>query len=254
MSTVDKVKFAVKLISPRPLRRFARDYLSQMWDVKHKGYPTEEIFSAIYREHKWGTHSEDGFSSGTGSHNPATVVPYVSAVQRFLQSLTFVPSVVDLGCGDFNVGRQLRPYCGHYVACDVVGALIERNKRKFSDVQVDFRRIDIIEDGLPNGDIVFLRQVLQHLSNAQISQVVRKLYQYKFVIVTEHVPARRDYQPNRDKATGGGIRLRQGSGVVLTAQPFLLKVKSETVMCTTSESLDHRPGLVTTMLYEVKNL
>ena len=250
-SFASKLRSAVKLVTPSPLHRFAREYLSQRWDARYEGRPVEEIFSAIYRERKWGTKSDGDFSSGSGSHIPSVVLPYVNAVGRFLESLPCPPSVVDLGCGDFNVGKQLRSYCGRYVACDVVPALIQRNKDKFAGMQVDFRCIDIIEDDLPDGDIVCLRQVLQHLNNAQILRVVHKLYRYKFLVLTEHVPTNSGFPPNRDKATGGGIRLPQGSGVVLTEPPFLLRVKSESVICTTNQSLAQYPGLIRTTLYEL---
>ena len=162
--------------------------------------------------------------------------------------------MVDLGCGDFNVGEQLRPYCGRYVACDVVPALIQRNRDKFAGMQVDFRCIDITEDDLPEGDIVFLRQVLQHLSNAQIFKVIKKLYRYKVLVLTEHVQASPAFLANRDRATGGGIRMPQSSGVVLTEPPFLLRVKSESVICTTNQSFAQYPGLIRTTLYELGGL
>jgi hypothetical protein len=157
-----------------------------------------------------------------------------------------------LGSGDYTVGEQLRPHCGRYVACDIVPALIQRNKAKFATAQVDFRCIDIIEDDLPDGDIVFLRQVLQHLNNAQISKVVQKLYRYKFLVLTEHVPTNPAFTPNRDKPTGGGTRLPQASGVVLTEPPFLLRAKSESVICTTNESIALRSGIIKTTLYELE--
>lgn len=247
MTFVESMKSAVKRVTPRPLRRLIGDYLAQRWNARHAGLPVEEIFSAIYTEQRWGA----DFSSGDGSHNPSVVTPYVNAVAGFLRSLPRPPSVVDLGCGDFSVGKQLRPYCGQYVACDVVPALIQRNKEKFADAGVDFRCLDIIEDDLPNGDIVFLRQVLQHLNNAQISKVTQKLYRYKFLVLTEHIPANPNFSPNRDKPTGGGTRLPQDSGVVLTAPPFLLKARSETVLCATNESIDRHPGIIKTMLYQL---
>jgi hypothetical protein len=248
-SFVGKLRSAVKLAMPSPLRRIAREYLSYRWDAKYNGRPVEEIFSAIYRERKWGTDSD--CSSGTGSRVESVVLAYVDAVRGFLQSLPSPPAVVDLGCGDFNVGKQIRPYCGRYVACDVVPALIQRNKDKFAGMQVDFRCIDVIDDDLPDGDIVFLRQVLQHLNNAQILKVVHKLYRYRFLVLTEHVPTNLAFPPNRDKATGGRIRLPQGSGVVLTEPPFLLAVKSESVICSTAQSLDEYPGLIRTTLYDL---
>jgi len=250
-SFVNRLRSAVKFIMPSPLRRIARVYLSHRWDAKYDGRPAEEIFSAIYRERKWGAKSDSDFSSGSGSHIQSVVSPYVNAVRGFLESMPWPPSVVDLGCGDFNVGKQLRPYCGRYVACDVVPALIQRNKDKFADSKVDFRCIDIIEDDLPAGDIVFLRQVLQHLNNAQIFRVVQKLYRYKFLVLTEHIPTTSGFPPNRDKATGDGIRLPKGSGVVLTEPPFVLRVKSESIICTTNQSLAEYPGLIMTTLYEL---
>jgi SAM-dependent methyltransferase len=246
---VDKLKSAAKKITPLPLRRRVGEYLAQRWNARHAGEPVEEIFSAIYREQRWG--KSDDFSSGEGTHTPGVVLPYVEAVGKFLRAVPCPPSVVDLGCGDFHVGEQLRPYCGRYVACDVVPALIERNKEKFAAANVDFRCINIIEDDLPEGDVVFLRQVLQHLNNAQILSVVQKLYRYKFLVLTEHVPAAPDFPPNLDKPTGGGTRLPQNSGIVLTDPPFSLKVKSESVLCTKTESIGRHPGLIKTTLYEL---
>ena len=191
MTFAGRMKSAAKRVTPRPLRRLIGDYLAQRWNARHAELPVEEIFSAIYRERRWGA----DFSSGDGSHTPSVVTPYVNAVAGFLRSLPCPPSVVDLGCGDFSVGEQLRPHCGAYVACDVVPDLIQRNKEKFAAAQVDFRCLDIIERDLPDGDIVFLRQVLQHLNNSQISRVVQKLYRYKFLVLTEHVPANPAFTP-----------------------------------------------------------
>jgi hypothetical protein len=251
LSLVGKVKSAVKRVTPGPVRRFLGERLAQRRDTRLEGLPVEEIFSAIYRERRWEAESNDDFSSGSGSRVETVVSTYVDAVGRFLAAQPTPPSVVDLGCGDFHVGQQLRPYCGRYIACDVVPALIERNKKKFAAAQVDFRCLNIIDDDLPSGDIVFLRQVLQHLNNAQIARVVPKLSRYKFLILTEHLPAIPNFPPNRDKPTGGGTRLPQKSGVVLTAPPFLLEPKSESILSAIPESIAGHAGLIATTLYEL---
>lgn len=251
MSFVEKLRSATRAFVPSPLRQMAREYLSSRWEHKYEGRPVEEIFSAVYAERKWGTESESDFSSGTGSHDNDVVSPYVTTVRQFLESQPSPPSVVDLGCGDFHVGQQLRPYCGRYIACDVVSELIQRNKNTFVNAQVDFRRLDIIDGDLPEGDIVFLRQVLQHLNNTQILRVVNKLYRYRFLILTEHLPVSPDFPPNLDKKTGGRIRLPQGSGVVLTAPPFGLTAKKETLICATRQSIDGHEGVIKTILYQL---
>ena len=250
MTIVGKMKSAVKRATPRPVRRFVGEYLAQRWNARHEKMPVEEIFSAIYREQRWGKSGD--FSSGDGTHNPDVVQPYVEAVRKFLRSFAQPPSVVDLGCGDFHVGDQLRSCCGRYIACDVVPALIERNKEKFAAANVDFRCLNIIEDDLPEGDVVFLRQVLQHLNNAQILRIVQKLYRYKFLVVTEHIPAARNFSANIDKPTGGGTRLPENSGVVLTEPPFQFKVASESVLCAVNESIGKNAGLIRTTLYALE--
>jgi hypothetical protein len=250
-SVLSKVKSVAKRITPRALRVRVGEYLAERWNTKHAGGSVEEIFSAIYSERRWKMDSDENFCSGEGSHRSGVVLPYITAVKSFLGSLPHAPSVVDLGCGDFEVAGQLRDCCGPYVACDVVPALIQRNKERFADARVDFRCLDIIDDELPEGEIAFLRQVLQHLSNAQILKVIPKLYAYKFLVLTEHLSADSDFTPNRDKPTGGGTRLPQRSGIVLTEPPFLLRVKSQSVLCSINESIAHRPGVIKTTLYKL---
>lgn len=189
----------------------------------HSRYRTgslEEMFGAIYRDGIWG--SADDFMSGSGSHDARIVQPYVAAVRGFAERSDPPLTAVDLGCGDFAVGRQLVSAFAHYHACDVVPALIARNRAKFADPRVTFAQVDMVEDKLPDGDVVMVRQVLQHLSNAQIAQVLPKLNRFRYLIVTEHVPAS-TFTPNFDKAAGPHTRLAQGSGVVLDRAPFDLR-------------------------------
>ena len=76
-------------------------------------------------------------NSGSGSHYPSLVIPYMAAVQGLLKSTPQIRRVVDLGCGDFNVGQDIAPLVREYIACDVVPELIARNQQKFSLPNVD---------------------------------------------------------------------------------------------------------------------
>jgi len=208
---------------------------------------TRIVFDEIYREGRWGRDGDDGFNSGSGSHRDDIVVPYVTAVSAFLDELGTRASVLDLGCGDFNVGRQIRPHCDRYIACDIVDALIERNRQRFGDLDVEFRCLDLVSDPWPKAEVVFIRQVLQHLNNKQIAQVIRKLPVYRHVVVTEHIPADDNFTPNGDKTTGEHIRMqhRPPSGVVLHAPPFELGALEQRVLCSVAAD----GGLVQTTLY-----
>ena len=236
---------------PERWRRQIRLGLSKRWDAKFQSHPAEDVFAAVYKENKWGAHPQGDFYSGSGSHDPKIVLPYIEAVSSFLQSRPGLPSVVDLGCGDFNVGRQLRPYCEKYTACDVVPDLIWRNQMKFGDLDVDFRHLDITQGDLPHGDVAVLRQVLQHLSNGQILRIVPKLYRYSFLVLTEHLSDVGDFSPNLEKPTGAMVRVSSRSGIVLTRPPFDLRVKSEKLICSQTRAVGQHAGLITTMLYEL---
>ena len=68
------------------------------------------------------------FYSGVGSHSPEIVDPYIDAVKSFLKSFGEPIVVCDLGCGDFNVGKELVSLSKKYIAVDIVPDLIARNR------------------------------------------------------------------------------------------------------------------------------
>jgi hypothetical protein len=209
------------------------------------------IFAEIYEKSMWGKSQERGqlFFSGSGSHDTKVTSIYVDNITKFLKSLPRKPNAVDLGCGDFFIGSKIRPFCNSYIACDIVPKLIRYNKGKYKDLDVDFRIIDLITDTLPSGDIVFIRQVLQHLSNEQIKQIIPKLSSsYNILILTEHLPKSNTFTPNLDKSEGHDIRLEINSGIVLTEQPFNFRVLYEELICETEEY----GGVIRTTLYKLK--
>jgi len=221
------------------------------WNALFSGRTPREIFSSIYENSVWGDNQPGKYYSGLGSHDPQIVEPYLSSVSDFLKHLTTKPNAVDLGCGDFNVGKRIRPFCDRYIACDIVPKLIDRNRTSFGELDVDFKCLDMSEDSLPDGDIVFLRQVLQHMSNDQIAKLTPNLRKYRWAIVTESLPVDPNFKPNLDISAGPGIRICRGiledSGVILTAPPFSLQTVSEQILC--EVRIPH--VLIRTYLYEM---
>ncbi len=211
-------------------------------------WPTKDAMEQIYEMNLWGGNGAK-FYSGMGSHHPQLVNSYVAAVTSFLQ--VFIPplEVCDLGCGDFNIGRQLVPHTKKYIGVDIVEDLIKYNKEKFIADKLEFHCLDIATTTLPSGDCAILRQVLQHLSNADVLRVVHKLPQFKYVILTEHIP-QGDFIPNKDILSGQGIRLKKQSGLNLLASPFNLKVLEETEL--TRVTSDEFEGIIVTSLYRLR--
>lgn len=201
---------------------------------KYGNLSTQQIFTKIYEEGSWGmpTEANQKYYSGHGSHDGVIVDTYLEAIQKLLSSFEKKPNVVDLGYGDFYVGSKVRRLCETYIACDIVEPLIRLNKEKYKDLKVDFRVLDITRDELPGGDVAFIRQVFQHLSNKDISRALFKIAdKYKYLVLTEHLPSTDTFTPNLDKVTGPRYRVGFDSGVVLTSAPFNLRVKENSCLC-----------------------
>ena len=212
-----------------------------------KPWPTKDAMEQVYEMKLWGDNKSD-FYSGLGSHDPEIIDPYLEVLISFLTSFKNPLRVCDLGCGDFNVGKELVKHTKKYVAVDIVTNLIEYNKEKFKAENLEFHCLDIAVDDLPSGDCVILRQVLQHLSNAEVKRVVSMLTDYKYVILTEHLPEG-DFVPNKDIISGQGIRLKKRSGINLLAAPFNLKVKEEKQLL--SVILNDYKGAIVTTFYKI---
>ena len=213
-----------------------------------KPWPTKAAMTQIYENNLWGGEKSE-FYSGLGSHQPETVNPYITVVSAFLKDFETPPVVCDLGCGDFNIGKELVKYSKKYIAIDIVPNLILHNRKEFKADNLEFRALDIATDVLPSGDVAILRQVLQHLSNAEIKSVVEKLTAFKYIILTEHIPEE-DFEPNKDIISGHGTRLKKQSGVNLYASPFNFRVRKEKQLLSV-KSLGF-PGIIVTTLFEVK--
>lgn len=212
-----------------------------------KAWPTKAAMAQVYENNLWGG-KKGTFYSGEGSHDPKLVAPYIQVVSEFLSSFDTPLHLLDLGCGDFNVGSILLPYTREYTAVDIVEELIKYNSSQFQAANLRFHCLDIAKDALPAADCVLVRQVLQHLSNAEVAQVVEKLSTYKYVILTEHLPSGA-FIPNADIISGQGIRLKKQSGLELTGPPFNFKVKESKELLSIPASKGK--GIIKTVLYTV---
>jgi hypothetical protein len=105
---------------------------------------------------------------------------------------------------------------------DVVPDLIAHHLEKNANAKTQFLVKDAISEPLPKADLLIIRQVLQHLKNNQISQILQKLDNFKYAIITEHLPITEDVEYNLDKVTGPHIRMRMNSGVFIDKPPFSL--------------------------------
>jgi len=208
------------------LKQWAQQMRLRLWILprlhrRYRSLSIPETFRKIYSSNVWGV-GEDGFCSGAGSLGPAAA-SYCDAAIAFIQE-NRIQSVVDLGCGDYAVGRRIVQSTGvRYTGIDVVPELIEHHRRQVHNRNIEFQCADITSSTLPTADLCLVRQVLQHLSNSEIQRVLANIRHYPMVLVSEDVPAV-PKSFNRDKPHGPDIRGYYGSGVYLDRPPFSLAV------------------------------
>jgi hypothetical protein len=189
-------------------------------------------FQNVYKHEWWGREDTSKFYSGVGSRGPAAAF-YVERMAELLkkhaEELGRPLTIVDIGCGDFHVACNLLekvPDC-NYIGCDIVPEVIAHNAATYANNRVRFQTLDAVRDSFPEGDVCLIRQVLQHLPNADILKIVHRL-PYAIVYVTEGQPVERAGPVNPDKPVGAEVRFNwrtgRGRGVELAQPPFNLDV------------------------------
>jgi hypothetical protein len=102
----------------------------------------------------------------------------------------------------------------------------------FSNERIKFYFLDTLREPVPQGDLLLVRQVLQHLSNKDILGLTKNCFPgFSNILVTEHhLKPQLLIKKNIDKETGPNIRLGFGSGVYLDSHPFNYKWKEQLVL------------------------
>lgn len=192
-----------------------------------------DIFTKIYQKNLWGGNKGEYFS-GSGSHNPF-IIGYIKVITDFILKNN-VESIIEIGCGDFNVSykllNELEALSHHYTytGYDVVKPLVAINRSRYAGPTINFVNKDACTGIIKSGDLLIIRQVLQHLNNKSIQQIVTKFSNYKYIIFSEHqadIKYDNIIVPNRDKITNESIRLESLSGVYLDKAPFNCQIHSK---------------------------
>lgn len=191
-----------------------------------------KIFDNIYTTtHEWG--GEDNLS-GAGSTLENTVL-YRQFVDDFISS-NKIKSILDLGCGDFEVMRTLKNIGNvKYIGIDASKYIINKNKRLYGDFNKIFVHGTIADMNLPNYDLVIIKDVLQHLSNENIIKILDRMKTYKYIIIVNDI----DNHTNEDIEDGGFRPLD------LEKPPFNIKFSYKFIYQDKSHSEpDHLVGVI----------
>ena len=137
-----------------------------------------EVFEQIYAAKVWGK------GSGEGS-DIAYCGRYAEVLVKIIQDFR-VGSVLDLGCGDWQHGfsRHINWAGVNYLGIDVVAAVVERNQKEFGSEHIRFQHGNILDCEPPGADLILIKDVIQHWSNASVLRLLPKLKAFGLALVT----------------------------------------------------------------------
>ncbi|MEM7498712.1 MAG: class I SAM-dependent methyltransferase [Pseudomonadota bacterium] len=151
--------------------------------------------------------------SGRGSTMAATehIRPGLEALVRTLG----IRRYIDAPCGDFNWMRHVDLDGASYLGLDVVESLVADNNARFASPSHRFAVANIIEDPLPVGDLIVIRDLVQHLENDQILSILANICRSGIghAAITSHAKG----IPNEELDAIAGFR-----PVDLSQEPFSL--------------------------------
>ena len=145
---------------------------------------TKEIFTIIYKENIW----QCSESRSGGGATVAITNPIRNSLQQVIDHYQ-IDSMIDAPCGDYNWMKEIRPNLPiFYIGGDIVSELISQNQQKFGDAETKFIEFNIISDPIPEVDLFFCRECLQHLNNSQINGFLSNFLssEIPYLLTTNH--------------------------------------------------------------------
>lgn len=124
-------------------------------------------FQRIFEENRWGN---DESVSGEGSNLARTAV--VRAKLPALLRRHGVRSILDAPCGDFFWMKEVDLGDIAYIGIDIVADIVARDVELYAGPRRRFELCDLVEDALPQADLILCRDCLGHLSYEETSKAI----------------------------------------------------------------------------------
>lgn len=130
----------------------------------------QKIFSKIY--YKNGFKGKDSIS-GPGSDLEQTKT-IRDEIPRLIDRLN-IKTLLDIPCGDFYWMKLVELNNTKYIGGDIVSEIIDYDNKNYSKPNVKFSVINLLEDKLPNAELLLCRDCLVHLSYQDILKALQNI-------------------------------------------------------------------------------
>jgi len=131
----------------------------------------ENIFTYMYEYCIWGNNKNNKYS---GSSGPGSSVEYnekyIEIVKKVIKDYN-INNIVDLGCGDFRIGRLLYDDINVlYTGYDVYKKIIDYHITQYPEPKYTFKHLDFYtnKESIIEGDMCILKDVIQHWPTEEI--------------------------------------------------------------------------------------
>lgn len=163
-----------------------------------------DSFSKIYSTGKW------GIGSGPGSYKENTV-EYRAFLQNYILENN-VQSIIDVGCGDWQIFKLLNLDQVIYTGYDCVSDVIKTNSELYASPNIWFECLDLTTcANRLEADLIIVKDVFQHLSFKNIFKIWSIIKNNTVLLVNDSIE-----KENKDIQDGGYRELN------LEKEPFNL--------------------------------
>jgi 2-polyprenyl-3-methyl-5-hydroxy-6-metoxy-1,4-benzoquinol methylase len=170
------------------------------------------VFDSIYESGEWGRDGRNEGTSGSGSNSEGSET-YRRYLRGFLKEKN-IKSVVDVGCGDWQISSLIDWTGISYVGYDASKLVIEKNLKSHRGENIRFVHENFVTADLPGADLLIVKDVLQHLSIRNIKLALEQFHKFKYVIAVNDIDPVTLSAPNVDVRDGGYRTLD------IAAEPF----------------------------------
>lgn len=165
----------------------------------------EDIFTNIYETKIWGNNRNPNYSGSSGSGSSVSFnVKYIKILKEFIKEYK-IGNIVDLGCGDFRIGRLLYDDINiNYTGYDAYKKVIDYNNSQHPESKYVFKHLDFYtnKEKIIEGDLCILKDVIQHWSTNEIYTFLDYLVEskkFKYILLVNCCNQSKD---NQDCKTG----------------------------------------------------
>lgn len=174
----------------------------------------ENVFDQIYLNNRW------GYKSGPGS-DPEHATVWIDLINSFL-SKDDITTIMDVGCGDWRLGQKYNLTNKYYTGIDISSVILDEISIYTTDnvkfIYGDYEFLD-----LNPVDFIIIKDVLQHLPNAKIINMVNKIKtQAKYALFCDM------YIKVNDRELNSDIPMGRARPIDLADEPFSFNFKEIT--------------------------